>query len=203
MAEPQYSNTQPVPPPTPILAMSARMMSLAVTPAPQSAVHDAPGRSSAPLQQALRGQHVLDLAGADAESQRAEGAVRGRVAVAADDRHAGLGEPSSGPITCTMPWRRCESRSRGCRTRRSWPPAAQPARRRPDRDGQRARGGRGTCCGRRWPGQVRAPHFQAARPQPVEGLRRGHLVDQMQVDIEECGRAGLLPSPRGRPRSFR
>ena len=28
------------------------------------------------LQQALRRQHVLDLAGADAEGQRAEGAVR-------------------------------------------------------------------------------------------------------------------------------
>jgi hypothetical protein len=44
------------------------------------------------LRQGLRGQHVLDLAGADAERQRAEGAVRGGVAVAADDRHARLGE---------------------------------------------------------------------------------------------------------------
>ena len=42
------------------------------------------------LQQRLRGQHVLDFAGADAEGQRAERAVRRGVAVAADDRHAGL-----------------------------------------------------------------------------------------------------------------
>ena len=42
------------------------------------------------LQQRLRGQHVLDFAGADAEGQRAERAVRGGVAVAADDRHARL-----------------------------------------------------------------------------------------------------------------
>jgi hypothetical protein len=40
-------------------------------------------------QQGLRGQHVLDLAGADAVGQRAEGAVRAGVAVAADHRHAG------------------------------------------------------------------------------------------------------------------
>ena len=45
------------------------------------------------LQQALRGQHVLDLARADAEGERAERAVRGGVAVAADDGHARLGEP--------------------------------------------------------------------------------------------------------------
>ncbi len=42
------------------------------------------------LQQALAGQDVLDLAGADAEGQRAECAVGGGVAVAADDGHARL-----------------------------------------------------------------------------------------------------------------
>ena len=45
------------------------------------------------LAQRLGGQHVLDLGGADAERQRAERAVGGGVAVAADDRHARLGEP--------------------------------------------------------------------------------------------------------------
>jgi hypothetical protein len=39
-------------------------------------------------QQGLGGQHVLDLAGADAVRQRAEGAVGAGVAVAADHRHA-------------------------------------------------------------------------------------------------------------------
>ena len=42
------------------------------------------------LQEALRGEDVFHFAGADAEGQRAERAVRGRVAVAADDGHAGL-----------------------------------------------------------------------------------------------------------------
>ncbi len=42
------------------------------------------------LQQGLRGQHVFDLAGADAEGQCAQGPVRGGVAVAANDGHARL-----------------------------------------------------------------------------------------------------------------
>ena len=56
-----------------------------------------PHRLGLVLDQALRGEHVLDLAGADAERQRAERAVRGGVAVAADDRHARLGEAELGP----------------------------------------------------------------------------------------------------------
>ena len=56
-------------------------------------------------QQALRGQHVPDLAGADAEGQGAEGAVGAGVAVAADDGAPGCVSPCSGPITCTMPCR--------------------------------------------------------------------------------------------------
>jgi hypothetical protein len=40
------------------------------------------------LGERLGGEHVLDLAGADAERQRAEGAVGGGVAVAAHDGHA-------------------------------------------------------------------------------------------------------------------
>jgi hypothetical protein len=44
------------------------------------------------LVQRLRGHHVLDLGGADAERERAERAVRGRVGVAAHDGHARLGE---------------------------------------------------------------------------------------------------------------
>ena len=49
-----------------------------------------PHRLRLALGEALRGEHVLDLAGADAEGERAEGAVGGGVRVAADDRHARL-----------------------------------------------------------------------------------------------------------------
>ena len=48
------------------------------------------------LNQRLRRQHVLHLGGADAEGECAEGAVRCRVAVAADDGQAGLGDPELG-----------------------------------------------------------------------------------------------------------
>jgi hypothetical protein len=43
-------------------------------------------------QQCLRRQHMLDLARSDAEGERADAAVTGGVAVAADDRRAGQGE---------------------------------------------------------------------------------------------------------------
>ena len=46
----------------------------------------------ASLQQALRGQHMAHLAGSDTEGQRTESAVRGGVAVTADDGHARLGQ---------------------------------------------------------------------------------------------------------------
>ena len=44
------------------------------------------------LDQGLGGEHVLDLGGADAKGERAHRAVRRGVAVAADDRHAGLAQ---------------------------------------------------------------------------------------------------------------
>ena len=97
IAGPVYSNTWPVPPPTPIFAIMARMMSFADTPGPRRPVHADLAGPGFVLQQTLRGQHVLDFARADAERQRAERAVRGGVAVAAHDRHARLGQPELGP----------------------------------------------------------------------------------------------------------
>src|SRR5664279_2102282 len=60
------------------------------------------------LQEALRCQHVFHLAGADAERQRAECAVSGGMAIAAGDRHAGLGQAQFGsdnvydPLPCLL-----------------------------------------------------------------------------------------------------
>ena len=92
MAEPRYSMTWPMPPPVPMRPMMARITSLAVTPGGQVALHRDGHRLRPALGEGLGGEHVLDLAGADAEGQGAEGAVGRRVAVAADDRHARLGE---------------------------------------------------------------------------------------------------------------
>ena len=92
MALPRYSMTWPWPPPVPIWAMTARMMSFAETPGGSSPSTVTAICFGSVLRQGLGGEHVLDLAGADAERERAEGAVGGGVAVAADDRHARLGQ---------------------------------------------------------------------------------------------------------------
>ena len=39
-------------------------------------------------------------------------------------------------------------------------------------------------------GEVGPPHGATGQAQPVEGLRRGHLVDEVEVDVEQVGLAG-------------
>ena len=68
------------------------MTSLAVTPAASFPSTRTSKVSGLVLQQALGCQDVLDLAGADAESQRAKRTMGGGVAVAANDGHARLGQ---------------------------------------------------------------------------------------------------------------
>ena len=85
--------TWPVAPAVPIRRISARTRSLAADPGRRPAREPDLHRPGPRLHDALGGQHVLHLAGADAERQRAERAVGGGVRVAADDDHAGLGEP--------------------------------------------------------------------------------------------------------------
>ena len=68
----------------------ARMMSFAETPGCSCPLDADFKRFRFALQEALRGEDVFHFAGADAEGQRAERAVRGRVAVTADDGHARL-----------------------------------------------------------------------------------------------------------------
>ena len=83
--------TWPVPPAVPISPMMARMMSLAVTPGggvPSTVIAHVPGLL---LDERLGGEHVLDLGGADAVGERAEGTVGRGMAVAADDGHARAG----------------------------------------------------------------------------------------------------------------
>ena len=77
--------------------MIARITSLAVEPSgstPLTVTAMVPGPG---LRQGLGGEHVLDLARADAEGDRTEGAVGGGVGVAAHDGHARLGEALLGP----------------------------------------------------------------------------------------------------------
>ena len=97
MVSPAYSMTWSVPPAMPILPISARIKSFEETPARALAAEDDLHGLRARLQQALRGQDVLDFAGADAEGQCAERAVRGGMAVAANDGQAGLRDAQFGP----------------------------------------------------------------------------------------------------------
>ena len=85
---PAYSTTWPTPPETPIWPISAEDHVLRRHAAGQVALERDAHRLRPLLRQRLRREHVLDLGRADAERERAERAVRRRVAVAADDRHA-------------------------------------------------------------------------------------------------------------------
>ena len=79
-----------MPPAVPISPMMASTMSLARDAFGQRAIDGNAHVLRLRLDQRLRGEHMLDLRRADAKRQRAEGAMRRGVAVAADDRHAGL-----------------------------------------------------------------------------------------------------------------
>ena len=140
--------------------------------------------------EALRREHVLDLGRADAEGERAEGAVRRGVAVAADDRQARLREaelraddvddalaPAAGRVErdAELLAVRAQRLELGARERIG------------DRPGER----RDVVIHRR-DREVGAAHRAARETQPVERLRRGDLVDQVEVDVEERGLARRL-----------
>ncbi len=144
------------------------------------------------LPQTLRGEHVLDLAGADAEGERAERAVGGGMAVAAHDGHAGLGEAQLGSddVHDTL-FGRAEVEQAHAEL------AAVAAHhfnlRRRIGVGDRL----GTVGGRHVvilgaEGAVERAHLAPAVAQGLEGLRRCDLVHQVQIDIKQRGFAGLL-----------
>ena len=167
------------------------MMSFAVTPGGRR-----PSTLTAKLfgsrwQQALRGQHVPDLAGADAEGQRAERAVGAGVAVAADDGHARLGEPELRADDVDDALALVAERRAGSPTSRSSLQRPElrraPPGRRPDTAVRSARGGRRRVV-HGGHGAVRPAHLEAAL-QLGERLGRRDLVDQVQVDVEDVRRA--------------
>ena len=140
--------------------------------------------------EALRRQHVLDLARADPEGERAERAVRRRVAVAADDRHAGLRDAELGPddvddalaLGAQRVDRDAELLAVGLE--RLDLHAAELVL--DERDRRRAVGRHVVVGG----GQraVGAADRAAGEPQPVEGLRARDLVDEVQVDPQQARR---------------
>ena len=140
-------------------------------------------RLERPAGQRLGGQDVLDLAGADAERQRTERAV-GRCGVAADDCHAGLGQP--------------ELRADDVHDALVGVPERMQAHAEllaVAAQGLDLRAGHGSAIGLSmsvvgtlWSSvaSVRSGRRTGGRPaQAVEGLRAGDLVDQVEVDVEQ------------------
>ena len=156
-------------------------------------------RAGAHLGERLRGEHVLDLAGADAEGQRPEGAVGGGVAVAADDRHAGqraallradhvddalvrvahavVGDAELGGVGGED----LELLGRD-----------RVLHRLVDVGGGHVVVGGGD-------GEVGAAHPAPRQPDAVEGLGAGDLVDEVEIDVEQVGLAGCAGARRGGP----
>ena len=187
MALPRYSMTCPCPPPVPISAMTARMMSFAETPGCELAVDRDRHLLRGVLGQRLGGQHVLHLARPDAEGQRTERPVRGGVAVAADDRHAGLGQAE---LRADDVHDALVAVAHGCQPDAELGGVAAqrlhlgPADRVGDRGEDVQRRDVVVLGGHREVGTAdRAP----GGAEPVEGLRAGHLVHEVQVDVEQIG----------------
>ena len=147
-------------------------------------------RLRAALVQRLRCEHVLDLGGADPERERAEGSVRRRVAVAADDRLPGLREPELGPDHVD------DSLAARARRVELDPELLAVGAQRVELGlrhlvGHRPRQRRHVVVHRRH-GQVGPAHRAAREAKPLEGLRRGDLVHEVQVDVEQRRLARLV-----------
>jgi hypothetical protein len=139
------------------------------------------------LDQRLGGEHVLDLRGADAEGQRAERAVRRGVAVAADDGHARQGQAllradhvhdaAAGVVHVEIGHAEIGDvlLERLDLDARFLIHAALA-----DRRGRRVVVGDGD-------GGVGPAHGAAGHAQAFEGLRAGHLVDEVTVDVDHAG----------------
>ena len=172
--------------------MMARMMSLGSRPGAEPPGHlDAQRVRPQPLPERLRGQDVLDLAGADPEGQRPEGAVGAGVAVAADDRQARQRQAQLGtdhvddPLVAALDVVKRDAELAAVGPHRlDLPPRQRVANvelvlgRHVVIDG-----------GER---QVRPAHPAPGQPQAVERLRTGHLVDQVPVDVQQRRFVGRL-----------
>src|SRR5262249_27015801 len=153
-------------------------------------------RTRATLQQALRCQHVRDLARSDSKCKRAKSAVSAGVTVAANHRRAWLTEPKlrsddvydslaiaaqSEKLDSKFAAVRFQLRCLGrglCIAERGT--AVRAAR--SGRDGMIHRGD----------GPLRSAHAKPALAQDGERLGRGHLMNEVQVDVKNCGRLRRL-----------
>ncbi len=176
--------------------------SFGVSPGWSEPTNSSEHRARPGLRQRLGREDVLDLRRADREGERAQGAVRGRVRVAADDRQPGLREAQLGPDHVDDPLA-ARIRSRGARSRTprssarsasSWSLAI------------------GSVTGPSVVGTLwsivatvssGSSHTAPGQSQSLERLGRGHLVDEVEVDVEQRRLARHLDGRRAAPRPSR
>ena len=132
---------------------------------------------------------MLDFAGADPERQRAKGAMRAGVAVAADNGQARLRQPELGANHVHNALQRAEAVLEPNtelftvaleRVKLSFSDGIG--------DGLRQRPRRCVVIHRR-DRQIWTTHAAAGEPQALKGLRRRDFVDQVQIDVEQRGLA--------------
>ena len=126
---------------------------------------------------------MLDLGGADPEREGPERPVRRGVRVAADDRHARLRDPELGPDHVHDALAAAAGRvERDVELLAVAPERLELLRR--ELVHGRVVAGDDVVVHRRerqvWPASP-----AAGDPQPLEGLRRGDLVDEVQIDVEQ------------------
>jgi hypothetical protein len=144
------------------------------------------------LEEALRGEHHLDLARADPERERPKGAMGRGMAVAADDGHPRLGQPELGADDVH------DALVRGAQAVQRDPELAAVIGEHLDlRSGHLVRDRQGAIVGRdrvvrRRHGLAGPADLQPTPAQARERLRAGHLVDEMEIDRQDGRRAGLL-----------
>ena len=147
-----------------------------------------------PQRQRLRGEHVLDLGRADAERERAERAVRRGVTVTAHHRHPGLRQAELRPDDVHDALFDVTHRVQPDPELR-----AVLAERVHLRLGDRVRDrqldvDRRDVVVLRRDGEVRPAHGATGQSQSVERLGARHLVDEVEVDVQEVRfGAGAVP----------
>ena len=139
------------------------------------------------LGECLRGEDVLDLAGADAERERAEGSVGGGVRVAAHDGHARQGPALLGADHVDDALVRIAHREVGDAELGGVGPQRVDLLGR-NRVGDRlvdVLGGDVVVLG--GDRQLGPPDGAAGQAEPVECLRARDLVDEVEVDVQQVG----------------
>ena len=161
--------------------------SFAETAGTQRAVHHDAHVVGFLLHQTLGGEHVLYLARADAVGETGEGAVGRGMGITAHHRHAGQGRALLGPdhvhdaLTVVIHLELHDAVLVAVRIQGIDLELGNGIA-----DTAVAIGGRHIVVGDR---EVRidTPGLAIRRLQPVEGLGRGHLVEQMAIDVEDGG----------------